>query len=87
MKKVLALTVIQETRKTPSRSVGASLMTPLGLVEGQVLEYLDRHRIATLRQLKRALASPSYMVVMAVGALIRAGLVRGVQDHLTVHWL
>lgn len=58
-------------------------MTPLGVVEGEVLEYLDRHRMTTLQQLSRALASPSYLVMMAVGALIRAGLVRGVQDHLT----
>ena len=59
-------------------------MTPLGLVEGEVLEHLDRHHTVTLRRLNRELAAPAYMVMMAVGALIRAGLVRGAQHDLEV---
>ena len=65
----------------------ASLMTPLGLVEGEVLTYLDRqdsHGVATLQQLSRALRWPAHLVMMAVGALIRAGLVQGVQQGVQV---
>ncbi len=61
-----------------------SLMTPVGVVEGEVLAYLDRHGCATLRRLNQELAWPAYMVMMAVGALIRAGLVRGIQHELQV---
>jgi len=61
-----------------------SLMTPLGVVEGEVLTFLDRQRGATLRQLNHTLQWPAYMVMMAVGALIRAGLVRGIQHDLEV---
>lgn len=68
----------------PGWSAYRSLMTPLGVVEGEVLEYLDRHRTATLRRLNRDLSAPSQMVMMAVGALIRAGLVRGTQHELEV---
>ena len=62
----------------------ASLMTPLGMVEGDVLGYLDRYGIATLRQLKHDLKWPADMVMMAVGALVRAGLVRGIRHRLEV---
>ncbi len=75
---------IGEARERSCWSPGASLMTPLGTIEGEVLEYLDRHHTATLRRLNRELAAPSYMVVMAVGALIRTGLVRGAQHDLEV---
>ena len=70
--------------KIPSHPTSQSLMTPLGLVEGEVLEYLDRHHSATLRRLNRELPAPSYLVIMAVGALIRSGLVRGDQRELEV---
>lgn len=76
--------LMQEARERPCRSLGESLMTPLGIVEGEVLVYLDRHHITTLRRLNQAMAAPSYLVMMAVGALIRAGLVRGAQHDLEV---
>jgi len=75
---------VEGTWGIPARATGPSLMTPLGVVEGEVLAYLDGHRIVTLRHLNRTLASPPYLVMMAVGALIRAGLVRGVQNDLDV---
>lgn len=65
----------------------ASLMTPLGLVEGEVLTYLDSqdtHGVATLEQLSHELRWPTHLVMMAVGALIRAGLVQGVQQGIHV---
>jgi hypothetical protein len=73
-----------ERKGPPARVEESSLMTPLGLVEGEVLTYLDHRRMTTLRRLNRELAWPAHMVMMAVGALIRAGLVRGVQRELEV---
>lgn len=74
----------EEQKRRAADAVPGSLMTPLGLVEGEVLRYLDRRGSATLRRLNRELRWPAYMVMMAVGALIRAGLVRGVQHELEV---
>ena len=65
-------------------SVRSSLMTTLGVVEGDVLAYLERNGSATLRELNRQLRGPAYLVMMGVGALVRAGLVRGVQSELSV---
>ena len=62
-----------------------SLMTPLGVVEGEVLTYLDGHTPqVTLRQLNQELGWPAYLVMMAVGSLIRSGLVRGIRHNLDV---
>lgn len=53
-----------------------SLMTPLGLISGEALSYIEQHRRITLRQLARALPWPSALVTMGVGALIRGGLIQ-----------
>ncbi len=74
----------QEREKSSVASDHPSIMTPLGVVEGEVLTYLDRHGDTTLRRLNRELSWPAYMVMMAVGALVRAGLVRGIQRNLEV---
>ena len=69
------------------RSGRASLMTPLGLVEGDVLTCLDRkdaQGVATLQELGRAVRWPTHLVLMAIGALIRAGLVQGIQQGVNV---
>lgn len=68
----------------PADAEHPSLLTPLGLVEGEVLLYLEGRETATLRQLNQELRWPAYMVMMAVGALIRSGLVRGIQRDLEV---
>lgn len=70
--------------ESATTAMHASLMTPLALVEGEVLAYLDERPIVPLRRLRRELGWPADMVMMAVGALIRAGLVRGVQRDLEV---
>ncbi len=61
-----------------------SLMTPLGLAAGEVLTEVDSLGTATLRQLIRKLDWPVYLVMMAVGALVRQGLVRATQRELEV---
>lgn len=72
------------TRTLDTHGEKRSLMTPIGIVEGDVLMYLEQHGRATLRMLNRELAWPSYLVVMGVGALIRSGLVRATQLGLEI---
>ncbi len=64
--------------------LATSLMTPLALVEGDILTHLEEYGATTLRRLIRSLEWPSRMVMMGVGGLIRQGLVRGVQLELDV---
>ena len=68
----------------PAQAGSPSLMTPLGLIEGDVLTYLEEHGETTLRRLVRDLEWPSSLVTMAVGALVREGLARAVQHELEV---
>ena len=63
---------------------GASLMTPLGLISGDVLTYLEERGATAVRRIVRDLEWPAQMVTMAIGALIREGLVRAVQHDLEV---
>lgn len=61
-----------------------SLITPLGLVAGDVLSYLEEHGVTPLRRMVRELPWTSPMVMMAVGALIREGLIEADQHELEV---
>ena len=69
---------------TPSVALGSTLMTVLGLVEGDALTYLEEQGSTTLRRLIRELDWPATLVTMAVGALIRQGLARGVRHELEI---
>ena len=60
------------------------LVTVLGVVEGDILNFLETHGTLTLRRLIRMVEWPTMMVVMGVGALIREGLVRAVRRELEV---
>lgn len=74
----------EELRKPPRETPCNSIVTPLGIVEGEVLMHLEEHGSTTLRHLVRELGWPTSMVMMAVGALIRQGLVLGTQRELEV---
>lgn len=74
----------EEWRKPPRETPRASLMTPLGIVEGEALLHLEEHGATALRQLIRELEWPAPLVTMAVGALIRHGLVKASQHELEV---
>ena len=63
---------------------GTSLMTPLGLIAGEVLTYVEERGATAVRRLVRDLEWPAQMVTMAIGSLIREGLVRAVQHDLEV---
>lgn len=62
----------------------ASLMTPIGRAEGEILTYLERHGVSSVRRLIRELEWPAPVIMMAVGALAREGLVRAVRHDLEV---
>ena len=66
------------------KRAGVPLITPLGLVAGDVLLYLERRGASTLRQLARGVKWPVRMVMMGVGALIREGLVLATQNEVDV---
>ena len=74
----------EEMFRAPSAAAGSSLMTPLALIEGEVLTYLERDGTTTLRRLIRELEWPARMVMMGVGALVREGLVRATKRELEV---
>ena len=82
---VLLPTVTEEQEiGQAGRGLEGSLITSLGIVEGEVLEYLDSHQGVSLRRLNQELEWPAYMVMMAVGALIRESLVQGTRGDLEV---
>ena len=68
----------------PVEQGGRALVTSLGIIEGEVLLYLDVSGATTVRRLIRELEWPAPMVTMGVGALIREGLVRARQHELEV---
>lgn len=81
-------TVIRDGKDTPMvepiKTGGRSLMTPLGIAGGEILTYLEEHGATAMRRLIRELAWPAPVVMMAVGALIREGLVCATQHDLEV---
>lgn len=69
----------------PNRmSAPRSLMTRIGVLEGEVLAFLEEHGSTPMRRLTRELDGPSPMIMMAMGALVRQGLIRVVQHDLEV---
>ena len=79
------LPMVEDEWKEPSgEPPSPSLMTRVGLVEGEILTYLEGHGTTTLRRLIRDLEWTAPLVMMGVGALIREGLVRAVQHDLEV---
>ncbi len=62
----------------------ASIITSLGLLSGEILLYLDVHRKATAGQLSKELGWAVPMVMMAIGTLIRQGLVLARPSNLEI---
>ena len=75
---------VEEWKKSPGGIEDIPLVTTLGLIEGEVLTFLEDHGATTLRGLARELKGPARMVMMAVGALIREHLIRATQRELEV---
>jgi hypothetical protein len=57
-----------------------SLMTSLGLIEGNILKRLEDGAVV-IQDLIHELEWPAHMVLMAAGSLIRRGYVRGIQHE------
>lgn len=53
-----------------------SLMTKLGLLEGVILEKIEESKMVTLQELMVALHGNPCIITMAVGSLIRQGVIR-----------
>ena len=56
--------------------IQTSVMTSLGLIKGEILEYLEKRGLATQEQILNESEWPSILVTMAIGHLIGEGLVR-----------
>lgn len=65
-------------------SGGASVVTVLSLVEGEILTYLEQHGFARLKKIVRDLEWPTAEVFMGVGALVREGLIEVRRDRFGV---
>ena len=86
MSEVMLPMIEEEWKKPPvrEREQSTSLMTPLGLIEGEVLTHVEGYGATALRRLIRELEWPATLVMMAVGALVREGLIRAVQHDLEI---
>ena len=63
---------------------GAVLNTTISIVEGEILTYLEKHGFSRLKKVIRDLEWPMAEVMMAVGALIREGLIEVRRDRFGV---
>ncbi len=61
-----------------------AIITEVGVAAGEVLLYLDEHGATPVRRVIRELACPAPITFMAMGALVREGLVRAVRHDLEV---
>lgn len=84
MSETLLPIVEEEWKQPPVLTERQSLITRLGVIEGEVLTHLERYGATPLRRLTRELEWPSPMILMAVGALAREGLARAMQHELEV---
>jgi len=67
-----------------AKSEGVSLKAVLGIVEGEILLYLEEHGFGRLRKIVRDLDWPMDEIIIAVGALIHEGLVEVRRDRFGV---
>jgi len=80
MSEFLLPTSERDWQKPPMSEEEAPLMTTIGLVSGDVLTTMEHDGTVTLKELAHELRHwPASLVTMAVGSLIRRGLVRGIQ--------
>ncbi|GEM_PF-3195432 len=71
--------------RTGVKQEGASLMTPLGLIEGDVLNLVESKGRVALKDIVQELTWPEAMVMMSAGALIREGLVQAKRHHRFIY--
>lgn len=66
------------------RTEGTPIITTLGVISGEILTDLEQHGSSTVRRLIRELSWPMPLVVMAIGALVREGLISASQHDLEI---
>jgi len=69
-----------ETLYAPA-SEGPALITKLGMIEGEILSHLETEGPTNVQDLLSRLPWRSESLLMAIGSLIRQGLVRGIQQN------
>ncbi len=84
MDKVAAWQAESRSVQAPGDVFDESLMTSIGLIEGEILTFLEERGATPLRRLIRELGWAAPMVMMAVGALVRQGLIRALKHELEV---
>ena len=84
MGELLLPTTLHDWKRLPVEQPKRTLITQLGLAEGEVLTCLEEYGSTTLRRLNRELDWPASIVMMAVGALVRARLVLAIQHDLEI---
>lgn len=63
---------------------GQSLMTTLGIISGEALTLLERNGAMSLRSLIRELPWAMPVITMAIGSLVREGLIKAEQHELEI---
>lgn len=78
------LPMVEDEWKKPAAATtwDTSVITLLGVVQGEILEALESHGPMSLYRLIQSQDRPASTVTMAVGALIREGLVGGNEPRL-----
>ncbi len=76
--------MVNRVRVYEEQQPGGALITTLGIISGEILTDLEQHGVTTMRRLIRELEWPAPMVMMAIGALVREGLIRVLQHDLEV---
>ena len=76
--------MINRIKQYELRAEGVSIMTTLGIIGGEILTDLEQHGPSTVRRLIRELSWSAPLVTMAIGSLIRGGLVRATQQELEI---
>ena len=84
MGELLLPTAPQDWKRPPVHEPERALITQLGLAEGDVLTCLEEHGFTTLRRLIRELDWPASIIMMAIGALVRARLILAIQHDLEI---
>ena len=61
-----------------------SLMTPMAIVEGEILESIESSGPMVLSRVLKQTRLPKPLVVMSVGALVRGGLIRATKSKRNI---
>ncbi len=58
------------------------IITSLSLIEADILKFVEERTTVYLHEITSSIQNSSLLTIMAIGGLIRRGLVKGVRDKL-----